>query len=444
MASAFFRDYTRRDFLNISLASAFGLSYSGWLGALARAAASQKNVRSCIVLWMNGGPSQTDTFDLKPGHDNGGPFQEIETAAPGVRISEHLPQLARQMKDAAVIRGMTSTEGDHGRATYLLRTGYRQRGNFRYPSLGSLLSKELGEPEHELPNYVSISPFRFSRGGGAGFLGPRYAPLIVTGDSDNPQARANLSVENLAPPPGVDRESLENRFEVLNFLQSDFGARFQAESAEAHKANYERAMRMVRTQAKHAFKLEDEPDALRDAYGRNRFGQGCLLARRLVERNVPFVEVTLARAGNALSWDTHSDNFNRVEQLCGALDPAWSTLMTDLRDRGLLESTLIVWMGEFGRTPQINGRSGRDHFPAAWSTVLAGGGIEGGQVVGDTGKSGLQVEDRPVTAPELFATIFSALGIDPETENYTPEGRPITLVEDRAEPVREVLAANRS
>ena len=441
MATTFFSDFSRRDFMKFGLAGAFGVSHSGWLGSLAKAAEQNPPRRSCILLWMNGGPSQTDTFDLKPGHKNGGPFKEIETAAPGVRISEHFSGLAKQMKDVAVIRSMTSKEGDHGRATYLLQTGYRQEGSINYPSLGSMVSKELGKPNHDLPNFVSVSPFRFGRGGGAGFLGPQYAPLTVTGNSDNPQTRANMSVENLAPPTGVGKKSMQNRFDLLGFLQSEFGSRFSVESAKAHQANYDRAMRMVKSQAKSAFKLEEEPAKLRDAYGRNRFGQGCMLARRLVERGVPFVEVSLARVGgNVSSWDTHSNNFDQVKLLSEVLDPAWSTLMEDLRIRGLLDSTLIVWMGEFGRTPKINERSGRDHFPVAWSTVLAGGGIEGGQFIGSSGKSGMKVEERKVEVADFFATICAALGIDHTEENISTIGRPISIVESGGEPVTELLA----
>jgi hypothetical protein len=432
-----FGDFSRRDFLNISLASAFGVSYSGWLANLARADLTLANSRqrSCIVLWMPGGPSQLDTFDPKPGHENGGPYQAIDTTVPGIKISEHLPGLAKHMKDMAIVRSMTSKEGDHGQATHMLLTGYREQEAVRYPELGSIISKELGKADNELPNYVSVSPFRFSNAG-AGFLGPQYAPLVVTGDSDNPQARANMSVENLLPPNG-DVKSLQGRFELLEFVQTEFNKKYKSESSTAHRANYERAVRMVKSQARSAFKLEDEPAALRDAYGRNRFGQGCLLARRLVERDVPFVEVTLTGAqGN---WDTHGNNFETVKQLSGVLDPAWSTLMTDLKERNLLETTTIVWMGEFGRTPKINPQMGRDHFPIAWSTVLAGGGIKGGQTLGSSGASGMQVEDRPVTVPEFLATICGALGIDHTKENITEEGRPIPIVDRGTKLVAELL-----
>lgn len=442
MRSNTYHEYSRRDWLRISLASALGVSFSGWLPKLARAAAEQNKQPSCIVLWMSGGPSQTDTFDLKPDHENGGPFKEIDTAVPGIKISEHLPNLAKQMKDMAIIRSMSTSEGDHGRGTQLMLTGYRP-GNeaIRYPSLGSLVAKEIGRPDNELPNYVSLSTFQFAPNvNGPGFLGPRYAPLVVSGDSDNPQARANLSIENLRPPSGVDAETMKNRAQVLNFLQKGFVDQSTSESARAHQANYERAVRIVESQAKHAFRLDEESNELRDQYGRNRFGQGCLLARRLVERGVPFVEVALSRVNNnPVSWDTHSDNFNRVRELSEVLDPAWGTLIDDLRQRGLLDSTLIVWMGEFGRTPNINQNTGRDHFPAAWSTVLAGGRIKGGQVIGDTGKDGMQVADRPVATKDFYATVCSALGINPRGENTSPEGRPIRIVDEGAKPIEELI-----
>ena len=199
---------------------------------------------------------------------------------------------------------------------------------------------------------------------------------------------------------------------------------------------------MMRSKAAKAFELDEEPAEVRDAYGRNSFGQGCLLARRLVERGVPFVEVTLSASDGSMAfgWDTHQQNFNAVEKLCGTLDPAWSTLMNDLRTRGLLDSTLIVWMGEFGRTPKINKDAGRDHFPTAWTTVLAGGGIKGGQAIGDTGADGMTVKDRPVAVPDLLATVCKALGIDPSKQNLSDVGRPIRIVDSKANPIEEALA----
>ena len=428
-------EFTRRDFVKISLASAFGVSYSGWLPRMAQAAEAGGKHKAFILLWMTGGPSQTDTFDLKTEHPNGGPSKSIETAVSGIHISEHLPGVAKQMKDLAIIRSLTTTEGDHERATRAMLTGHKpgQEG-VNYPSLGSMFAKELGDDASDLPHYVSVAPMRFGDAGGPGFLGPNYAPLVVSGVSNDPEARANLTIENLKAPAGVTKESMEKRFEISKFLQDDFNKSAKSPSSKAHKANFERARRMIESNAKGAFKLDEETAALRDKYGRSQFGQGCLLARRLVERGVSFVEVTLG------GWDTHGENFSAVKNLCGTLDPAWSTLMDDLRERGLLDSTLVVWMGEFGRTPKINMTNGRDHFPVAWSTVLGGGGIKGGQVIGDTGKAGTEVANRPVKLADFYATMCAGIGVSPEHENISPEGRPIPLV-DRGGKVIEELAA---
>ena len=441
MSHPFFRDFSRRDFVKFSLAGALGVSYSGWLPRLARAAAESPAAKpkACILLWMSGGPSQMDTFDLKPGHANGGTFKELQTAVPGIKISEHLPGVASQMKDLAIVRGLTTKEGEHGLATQLMMTGYQpQQAAVRYPSLGSLLSKELGREDTDLPNFVSLSPTRM---GDAGFLGPDYSPLTVSGASNDPNARANLSLEDLAPPRGREEKTVKNQFDILRFMQKDFAEKNSGDAIKAHKASYAKAMRMVETQARKAFELETEKAELRDAYGRNRFGQGCLLARRLVERGVAFVEVTLSNMpGGVNGWDTHADNFTQVKALSGVLDPAWTSLMKDLRERGLLDSTLIIWMGEFGRTPKINPGSGRDHFPAAWSMVMGGAGVKGGQVIGKTGPGGDEVVDRPVSVAELYATFCAALGIDPKKENISPEGRPIPLVDRGAVPIKELIA----
>jgi hypothetical protein len=433
--------FSRRDLFNFGLAGALGLSYSGWLPKLAAAASGQAAARrgkSCILLWMNGGPSQTDTFDLKPGHANGGPFKEIATAAPGVRISEHLPALAKQMNDLAIIRSLSTKEGEHGLATRLMLTGYpSQQVAVRYPSLGSLLAKELGSDESDLPNFISLSPFRMVD---AGFLGPNYAPLTVSGASNDPNTRANLALEDLSPPRDRGETALKDQFDILRFMTAEFDKNASAEAVKAHRASYAKAMRMVETQARKAFELDQEPAALRDSYGRNRFGQGCLLARRLVERGVAFVEVTLAGApGNVAGWDTHANNFEQVRALSQTLDPAWSTLTKDLRDRGLLDSTLVVWMGEFGRTPKINPNGGRDHFPLAWSVALGGAGIRGGQTIGSSGADGMAVTDRPVSVADLYATICTALGIDPKKENISPEGRPISLADRGGKPISELV-----
>jgi uncharacterized protein (DUF1501 family) len=250
-----------------------------------------------------------------------------------------------------------------------------------------------------------------------------------------------LRVEDLDIPHGIGRSRADERLELMLTLGSDFLANRPGVATLSHQNAYLRAVKMMRSSAAKAFELDQEPAALQDAYGRNPFGQGCLLARRLVERGVPFVEVTLSSVDGsmALGWDTHAQNFETVEKLSGVLDAGWSTLMTDLRSRGLLDSTLIVWMGEFGRTPKINESAGRDHFPNAWSTVLAGGGIRGGQVIGDTGVDGEQIKDRPVLVPDLLATVIKGLGIDPTKQNLVDNGRPIRLVDPKANPIKGLL-----
>lgn len=428
----FQRDLSRRCLIRSAACSVLGVSASGWLPQLA-AAASGKTKRSCILLWMSGGPSQMETLDPKPGHDNGGPTKAISTAVPGIHIAENLPGVAKQMKDIAIIRGMKTREGDHGRATELMMTGRRPgTGGVEFPSLGSVIAQRMIQADVDLPPYVSIAPPQFGRPSGAGFLGPKYSPLVVSGRSNDPNARANLSIENLQPSDG-SLVSLDERFELLQMLQTRLVS--SDVSAEAHVANYNSAMRMVKTKGGGAFELDQEPEEIRDRYGRNRFGQGCLLARRLVERGVPFVEVGLSDVpGTIGNWDTHSDNFDQVSQLCDVLDPAWSTLLEDLRERGMLESTMVVWMGEFGRTPVINDGGGRDHFPDAWSVALSGGLVRSGQVIGDSGKDGMESKDRPTSAPDLFASVLSGLGVNPHDDNYDGD-RPIPLIEEGGQSV---------
>jgi uncharacterized protein (DUF1501 family) len=413
------REFSRRDLVRMSLASAFGVAACPWLPRLA-AAAEKKPTKACIVLWMSGGPSQMDTFDLKPGHKNGGPYREIE-AAPGLRISEHLPKLAGVGKELGIIRSMSTKEGEHGRATQLLHTGQLANEVVQYPALGSMLSKEVGDPEHDLPGYVTISPGGPMNGVGAGFLGPQFAPMAVSGISDNPNARANLTIDYLKPERPVATADQDERRKLLADLQADFEKEHGGTATKSHAAAYRKAQKMIDTEAKGAFKMDEEPAKLREAYGRSRFGQGCLLARRLVERGVSFVEVTLD------GWDTHQNNFEQVKTLSQTLDPAFGTLISDLKDRGMLANTLVVWMGEFGRTPLIT-NGGRDHFPNAWSTVLAGAGVKGGQAIGSTGADGRAVTEKPVSVADFLATVFTAVGVDPTTENKTWDGRPIQLV----------------
>jgi hypothetical protein len=320
-------------------------------------------------------------------------------------------------------------------------------GPVQHPSIGASLANQLGIQTLTLPNYVSIGPYRaFNQDAfGAGFLGPKYGPLIV-GASDMYSAGANngggegfpeLKVESLERPQDVTDARMEKRLKIWNTLQSQFLVNRQTSAAKAHHTVYQSALQLMSSKDAKAFELTEEPDEVRQAYGRSVFGQGCLLARRLIERGVAFVEVSLGTSSGGAGWDTHSDNFNAVRQLSGDLDAGWATLMRELDERGLLESTTILWMGEFGRTPRINGNTGRDHFPAAWSAVLAGGGIAGGQAHGKTSDDGLTVVDGQIAAPDLLATLCEALGVG-GTYNTNASGRPIPITDGTA--VKEVLA----
>jgi hypothetical protein len=448
MANLNFLD--RRRLLQTMALGACGMSVSGWLPALAeRLAIDPRRRRHCILLWMSGGPSQVDTWDMKPGHENGGEFKEIATKVPGVRFSEHLPQLAEHADRLAIIRSLETKEGDHERGTYLMRTGRRPMSVIDYPSVGAALAKQLAGNNDALPGYVSIAPTRgFGRGGfGPGFLGPKYAPLVVAGGNGMPSAKPaataagypELTVDAIRPPASVTDAQAEHRLELWKVLEDGFLTNHASASPNAHRTVYDNALRMIHSDASAAFDLSKEPAQTRDKYGKGVFGQGCLLARRLVEIGVPFVEVSLSSSVNGgAGWDTHANNFDAVKALSGELDAAWSSLISDLSERGLLERTTMVWMGEFGRTPRINGQAGRDHFPKAWSCVLAGGGIAGGQAYGRTSKDGTTIEENPVGVTDVLATLCAAMGVPPETENQSNSGRPIKIVE--GDPIKQLLS----
>jgi hypothetical protein len=435
-------EFHRRDVLRSLGLGLLGTTCSGWLPALAAEVAQDpRRRRHCILLWMSGGPSQTDTFDMKPGHVNGGQFKEIATSVPGLRFSEHLPKLAEHANHLAIVRSLSTKEGDHARGTHLVRTGKPPMGEVAYPSIACALAKELAADGSLLPNYVSVAPqLQISPAAfGPGFLGQSYAPAIVgaTGvaaaPNSQPAGLADLKLDDLELPAGVDAKQAARRMELWNTLERKFLAGRSGASFDAHNALYRKAADMMRPEVRAAFDLSSEPDEVRRRYGTGIFGQGCLLARRLVERGVPFVEVGL---GDGLGWDTHADNFTQVRRLSGELDSGWATLMTELQERGLLESTTILWASEFGRTPAINSTAGRDHFPAAWTCVFAGGGIRGGQAYGRTGADGTTVEENKVGIGDVLATLCQALGVEPELENITLD-RPIKLAEGT--PIADIL-----
>lgn len=426
-----------------------GTSWANHLAAGMRARGSRK----LIVLWMPGGPSQMDTWDLKPGHANGGPFQEIATSVPGMKISEHLPELSKLGEHLSIVRSMETKEGDHSRGTFFVRTGQRPGQPFRYPALPAAIAKELADDTSSIPGYVSILPNSFINppAFSSGFLGASREPLTVAGTADyapedlaakedapSDDQPVKLRVDNLLPPEDLDMNRIQRRKQFWNLLQESYGARQRGGAASTHDTVYRRAMQLAESDLVEAFDLTQESDKTRRKYGVDGFGQGCLMARRLLERGVPVVEVSLSDGLAGLSWDTHADNFTGVKSLSERLDRSWSQLMLDLKSSGLLDETTIVWMGEFGRTPVINNNGGRDHFPNAWSCVLGGAGIQGGAVIGRTTEDGMEVADRPVTAPDLLATICSAVGVDPETENMSEDLRPIKISE--GSPIKEMLA----
>lgn len=403
-------------------------STSSWLPALADvASATGKKPKSVILIWLNGGPATIDLWDLKPGNQNGGPFRKIDTKVPGMQISEHLPGLAAQAADFSLIRSMSTREGDHSRARFVSMTGYTPQGAIKFPAFGSLVAHEFNV-ENDIPSYVHIGGRPAISGGG--FLGPQFAPFVVGGRSrrrgpDN----ADLKVADLAPvSPDQQTERLQ--------LQSELGSLSTMPTSvvtDALNSARDRALRLMNPQAASVFNLEEEQASVREAYGPGSFGQGCLMARRLVERGVSFVEVSLN------GWDTHSNNFERVKELSQQLDRGCASLLNDLRERGLLKDTLVVCQGEFGRTPRINGQDGRDHWPASWAMMLAGAGIRGGQVIGETSADGAEIKSKPTRTADLMATIFRGVGLDPRKQNMSNVGRPIRLADPDGTPLEELL-----
>jgi hypothetical protein len=411
----------RRTFLNTGLVSTLGLALSSFSGNLG-AALPAKRARACILIWLNGGPSHIDTFDPKPGAPTGGPFKAIATKVPGVHLSEHFPKLAQQTHRLAVLRSLTSREGDHEQAQYFLHTGNARSETVEHPALGSVLRHAWSAEERDLPAFVAIN----GTVPGPGFLGVDFAPLQIS-NLESP-------LDNLQPPEEVSEEREKRRLKALAALNRGFALRASPSLVEGYNKLTSKALALRKSPGLKAFDLSEEKAALRSAYGIPEkeptggeenpvFGRACLVARRLIERDVRFVEVTLD------GWDTHENNFEQVEKLAGQLDRGLAALVDDLAGRGLLESTLVLCLGEFGRTPKINPQRGRDHWPDAFSVVLAGGGVRGGQVLGATDERGEHITENPVTVPDLFATLLTVFGLRPDRTYHTPDGRPIKLAD---------------
>lgn len=410
----------RRGFLKqLALGAAAGAF--GWRDLLtARAAELRRQGKSMILLWMDGGPSQFETFNPKPDSPNQGPAKVIPTCLSGVHFAEYWPETAKVMDRIALIRSMKSKEAEHDRAIALVRTGYPLNPALRYPTFGSVVAMKRHDVTFDLPAFVRIGKPRIAtRDVDHGILGVKYSAFKI----DEP---------GKLPPdvtPVVSSEVLQRRLRLSGKFDGEF-ARAGGQEAVAEKRDvYDRAGRFVLSPRIGTFDLERESDKLRDAYGRSAFGQGCLLARRLVEEGTSFVEVMSTGSRNDQGWDTHHSGFKDTPPMCNEVDLGYAALLRDLADRGLLDNTLVVWMGEFGRTPKFKPDGGRDHYPNGWLAALAGGGVKPGQVIGATDKNGVEVTDRPVGVQDLFVTFCKVLGIDPNEEYKTSDQRPIALVE---------------
>jgi hypothetical protein len=374
--------------------------------------------KRCIYLFMNGGASQFETFDMKPGRPTGGVFRPISTNVAGTQVCELMPKMAQKMDQIAVIRSMKTSQVDHPGGIYLMHTGYQPSANVRFPEIGSIVARYQGQEGSDLPNFIKI--FGHSDAG-AGFLGPAYQPFGISPQGELP----TFSASRLNP------QKEQRRHELRDFFEDRFAAEHKAEVARMHRESYAAARRLGN--ARSAFNIDDEWTKYQNLYGDSAFGRRCLLARRHNEKGVSFVEVGQS------SYDSHADNFAWHKGLVPPMEHAWAGLLTDLKERGLLDSTLVIWAGEIGRTPRINNRAGRDHFVRCWATALAGCGIKGGLVYGASDEDGFEVKDNPVTEGDFFATIYQALSIDPKIENFAGV-RPIPLAPFGSKVVSELLA----
>lgn len=423
----------RRDFLKtLSVgAGVVGAAQIGWRDLMiAQASELRKKHRNMILLWMDGGPSQFESFNPKPGSKNQGPAKTIKTKLPGYDFAEFWPNVASVADKISFIRSMSSGEADHFRAIKLVRSGYPINPTIAYPTWGSVVAMETYDSAFALPAFVRVGRPRIkTRDINSGVLGAKYESFKINKPGELPEDVI----------PRVPQEVLHRRLLLADALDAEFARTGATKVVKEKKDIYDRTSRFVTSPKLSVFNLDDEPNQLRDAYGRTTFGQGCLLARRLVEAGVSFVEVFSHGDNNDAGWDTHGNGFRDTPNLCSESDSGFAALVTDLERRGMLEDTLVVWMGEFGRTPKIKKDGGRDHYAKGWLTAMAGGGIQPGRVIGSTDKDGLDVTDRPVSVQDLYMTFCQSLGIEHEKEYITAENQPLKLVKEGGKPVSELF-----
>jgi uncharacterized protein (DUF1501 family) len=429
---------SRREVLRIGSLFGLGLGLGDLLRLEAQEPGKSPRARACIMIWLQGGPSTMDMWDLKPNApaEFRGPFKEIRSNVSGIRISEHLPQCARQMDKMALVRSFTHTDAGHGPADHWMMTGHKPGPGFvsndgqlnnQRPAHGAVIAKELG-PVGALPAYVTVPSL--PKSGGAAYLGPTAAPFVIASDPSSP----DFSVRDLRLAGGVDSHRLEDRRSLVRSLDRYQKAAEEDGKLRATNTFYEKAFDLVTSQkAKEAFDIAREGSTLRDEYGRDSLGQSCLMARRLVEAGVRFVTV---EHGN---WDTHAKNFESLQSnLLPSFDRAFATLLRDLSDRGLLESTLVLALGEFARTPRINKDAGRDHWPNAMTIPMAGGGVKGGRVFGSSDARAELPASDPVGPEDLAATIYHLMGVDATRTHEDPLGRPLPIL-DKGKPIAGIL-----
>ncbi len=381
--------------------------------------------KKIIYLYMSGGMSHLDTFDPKPdaASEYRGNLGVIKTSADGVRISEYLPRIARHMDKGAIINSLHSRTGAHAQARYLMRTNYDKRGTIKHPHMGAWLLKYQDRINKQLPGFVSINSG--SRSAGGGFFGANFEPLVV--------GKPGAGLQNSKHFSWVDDDTFMRRRNLAVELDRSFHEHYGDKQAGVYTAMYDEAATLMRSSDLNAFNLEDEKEDVRAQYGEHSFGQGCLLARRLTESGVRSVEVQLG------GWDTHQENFQRVQQNTAILDQALAALLDDLSARGLLEETLVVLTTEFGRTPKINQNKGRDHYPRAFSAFLAGGGIKGGTIYGKTDENGMDPVESPITIADFNATVAYGFGLPLDQRLFSPTARPFTVA-NRGTPVMELFS----